>query len=601
MKLLKKTQKLVVNDLTWKIAGEAGFGIATSGHLFSRVCSRAGLFLHSWTEYPSLIRGGHNTFQATIRDNRVFAPYWQVNMLIAFNKESITKHLQELSEKALIMFDPADTEPTQDMKHASYILCPVPYAQLAKSSGADRVMRNTVALGASIALLDFDMQILDELFKEEFASKGSEIIALNQRTARSGYEYIKNNFNVSSYPYRLSVNKSQNEKQLILTGNDALGLGALKSGVKFYAGYPMTPATTLLQFMAAHQVEYDLVVKHTEDEISAALMAIGASYAGVRSLTASSGGGFCLMVESLGLAAIIEVPMVYIDVQRPGPATGLPTWTDQSDLQFVLHASQGEFPRIVVAPGDTDECFYVLCQAFNIAEKYQLPVIILSDRFLAESTKSTAIFDESKLQVERGKLVSQMELDRLRNFKRYDTSPQDGVSARSIPGLKGGIYLANSDEHDEYGFTNEEAAVRINMQTKRLQKFISASVELPEPVLHGPRRADHTIIAWGSTKGIILEAMKLLEEEGMIINFLQILYLSPFPAKAVSDVIETSKSLILIENNMTAQLGSIITEHTGLEIINKILKFDGRPFYPEELAEKILSMKPRKGVSKWLQ
>ncbi len=601
MKLSSKKKPNIINNMTWKIAGEAGFGIAVSGVLFSKICTRGGLFVHSYSEYPSLIRGGHNTFQLTVRDSKVYAPFKTVNFLIALNKESVTKHLFELSEKALIMFDPDENDiATETSSRKDLVLCPVPLAILSKNSGADRLMRNTVAMGASMAILAYDLTILDELFKEVFADKGQEVIDLNIRAAKAGFDYIKEHFDNSSYPYRLEKNEKHSQTQMVLGGNEAIGMGAIKAGVKFYAGYPMTPSSTLLQYMASKQLQYNIVVKHTEDEISAANMAIGAYYAGVRAMTGTAGGGFSLMVESLGLAAITETPMVYVVVQRPGPATGLPTWTDQGDLKFVLHASQGEFPRIVVAPGDTEECFYVTIQAHNLAETYQLPVIILSDKFLAESPKSTYPFDDKNIKIQRGKIATPEQLQAIGIYKRFDLQAKDGVSLRTLPGMKNGIFLANSDEHDEHGFSNEESEMRINMVDKRFKKFIAASAELPEPVLYGPAKADFTIFAWGSTKGPILEAMEILRRENVSVNLLHILYISPFPAKRVNELLEICKTPILIENNMTAQLGSLISEYTGYEIGNKILKYDGRPFFPEELVQRIRAIKNQKGLKKWL-
>lgn len=406
MKLLgRKNNHYIVNSLSLKIAGEAGQGIATSGTLFSKLCTRGGLDIHGYAEYPSLIRGGHNTFQLTINDQPVLAPTKSIQLLIALNKESITKHIFELSNKALVMYDPDENDIAEAYKNKkNLILCPVPFAILAKDAGADRLMRNTVALGASIAVLDYDIELLNTLFNELFQKKGDAVIQLNIQTAKSGYDYIKEHFDNTHYPYRLSKIEGEIEHKLVLSGNEAIGLGAIKAGVTFYAGYPMTPSSSLLHYMAAHQIDLGIVVKQTEDEISAANMAIGAWHTGIRAMTATSGGGFALMSESLGLAAITETPMVYMVAQRPGPATGLPTWTDQSDLEFVLHASQGEFPRIVVAPADVQEAFYVSFQSFNIAETYQLPVIILSDKYLSESPRSTAVFNTQQLKIERGNL-----------------------------------------------------------------------------------------------------------------------------------------------------------------------------------------------------
>jgi len=512
----------------------------------------------------------------------------------------VKKHAFELSDKALIMFDPDEDDIGKEYQNRKdLILCPIPFATLSRQSGADRVMRNTVAIAASFAVLEYDVNLFGHLISEIFAHKGREVVEHNLLSAKAGYEYAKAHFDNTLYPYRLTKIEQQPPK-LVVSGNEAIGLGAIKAGVKFYAGYPMSPSTSILDFMAAHQLEYNIVVKHTEDEISAANMAIGAWHAGVRAMTASSGGGFSLMVESLGLSAMTETPMVYVDVQRPGPATGLATMTEQGDLQFVLHAAQGEFPRIVVAPGDPQECFYITMQAINLAETYQLPVIIISDSYLAQNTRSVPIFNDRTFIIKRGKLATQEELGLNAQYKRYDLSVDDGVSPRSLPGMAHGIFLANSDEHDEYGFSNEEGEMRMDMQAKRARRFNAASKELPEPVLHGPVEAEFTIFGWGSTKGAILEVMELLRRDKISVNFLQLLYISPFPSRAVNDVLENCKNPVLVENNMTGQLGSLITEYTGYMISNRILKYDGKPFFPEELYQRIKSLKSQKGLRKWL-
>jgi 2-oxoglutarate ferredoxin oxidoreductase subunit alpha len=379
---------------------------------------------------------------------------------------------------------------------------------------------------------------------------------------------------------------------MLLTGNDAICMGAINAGCKFYCAYPMTPASSILHFMAAQERRFNIVVKHTEDEISAINMAIGAGFTGVRAMTGTSGGGFCLMTEGYGLAGMLEVPIVIILSMRPGPSTGMPTWSEQGDMKFALNASQGDFPRPVLVPGDIEESFYLTQVAFNIAEKYQTPVIVLSDKNLAESHKSTEKFDEKKVPIDRGSYASPTDLASSPDtnfFKRFKYT-ENGVSPRTIPGMKKGIYTASSDEHDEEGNIREDIDTRIKMMQKRARKMDTLAKELKTPELVGPQDANITIIAAGSTKGPIKEAMILLEKEGIKVNFLQIVYLNPFPSEKVAKVIGSAKKTAVIENNFSGQLADIIKEKTGKDVDKRILKYDGRPFYPEEICASIKEM-----------
>ncbi|MFZ2410860.1 MAG: 2-oxoacid:acceptor oxidoreductase subunit alpha, partial [Candidatus Methanoperedens sp.] len=402
----------------------------------------------------------------------------------------------------------------------------------------------------------------------------------------AGFDYIKKNF-PDDFNYKLE--KIGTPGKMLLTGNDAICMGAIKAGCKFYSAYPMTPASSILHFMAANERRFNIVVKHTEDEISAINMAIGAGFAGVRAMCGTSGGGFCLMSEGYGLAGMIEVPVVVIMAMRPGPSTGMPTWTEQGDLKFVLAASQGDFPRPVIMPGDNEECFYMTAGAFNIAEKYQTPVIVLTDKYLAESHKTTEKFDTGRISIDRGLYATPQELaasDEKTFFKRYKFT-ENGISPRTIPGMKKGIYTAASDEHDEEGNITEEIGIRVKMMQKRMKKLDTLAKELKHPDIFGQKDAKVTIIAAGSTKGPIKEAIIALEKEGIGVNYLQILYLAPFPAEKVADVIDSAKKTVVVENNFTGQLADIIREKTGRNVTRRILKYDGRPFYPEEIQSAI--------------
>lgn len=574
------------NKLTWKIGGKAGEGVMATGLIFSQSCSRGGLHVFDINEYPSLIKGGHNTIQVRVDDREIFSQVKKVDVLVALNKETIFLHEDEISGGGGIIYDGEEVELDRKDLRADIRLYPVPFKSIIKEIGAQLIMKNNLALGASIAIIDYDFEILADVIRDTFKRKGKKIIEDNIMAAKAGYDYVMKNF-PNDFDYKLE--KIGGPGRMLLTGNDAISIGAINGGCKFYAAYPMTPASSILHFMAAQERRFNLVVKHTEDEISAINMAIGAGFAGVRAMTGTSGGGFCLMTEGYGLAGMIEVPLVVVVAMRPGPSTGMPTWTEQGDLKFMVSASQGDFPRIVMMPGDMDECFYLTHDAFNISEKYQNPVIILTDKYLAESHKTTEKFDTGRTVIERGLYATREELEASDDktfFKRYRYT-DSGISPMTIPGMKKGIYTATSDEHDEEGNITEDIDNRIKMMQKRMRKMDALVKELPQPELVGPDRSDITIIAAGSTKGPVKEAIMMLEKEGVAVNFLQIVYLSPFPSEKVAQVIGSARKTVTVENNFAGQLADIIKERTGKDVDKKILKYDGRPFYPEEIRDAI--------------
>jgi len=557
----------------------------TTGLIFAKVCSRAGLHVFDHTEYPSLIRGGHNTYQVNAGSEEVFSYVRHVDLLVALNRETIERHEEELTHGGGIIYD-EDKIPLskEGLRRKDVKLYPVPLLELAEESGGRSIMINSVALGASVGLIDFDFGMLSLVIRDVFRGKAEETVEFNIKAARLGYDYVKSKGFDKDFGRKLP--KVGGKKRMLLTGNEAVVLGAIKAGCKFYAAYPMTPASSILHLMASQERYFNLVVKHTEDEIAAINMVIGASFAGVRAMTATSGGGFSLMSEALGLAAMTETPIVVVLCQRPGPSTGLATRTEQGDMKFVLHASQGDFPRFVIAPGDVEECFYKTIEAFNLAERYQCPVILVLDKYLSESHKTTEKFDVSGVEIDRGLLLSDKELEKIGQFKRYKFT-ETGISPRTIPSQKGGIFTATGNEHDETGYVSEDKIIRTKMMDKRFRKFEQAEREIPEPNLYGSKDAEVTIIAWGSTKGPIKEAVKLLDHDGIKANFLQIMYISPFPSNTVSKTIESSKVTVIVENNKTAQLGGLIGEKTGKEIEHKILKYDGRQFFPTEIYQRI--------------
>jgi len=569
------------NDLIWMIGGEAGWGIQSAGEIFAKTFFKGGLHVFAETEHPSMIRGGHNTFQVRVSSEKVYSHSEYINLLVALNYETFEKHIGDLKSGGVIIYDEKDFKP--DKLRDDITLLQVPLSKIAVDIG-NKILRNSIAIGASVAVADYDISILENIIKGIFKSKSADVIEMNTKAVRAGYNYVKENYNVD-FKYKVNPVSGVNN-QILISGIQSFSIGAIKAGLKFYAAYPMSPSTGILHYLASKEREYNIVVKQSEDEIAAVNMVIGAMFAGVRAMAATSGGGFSLMVEALGLAGISETPLVIINCQRPGPSTGMPTRTEQSDLRFVLHASQGEFPRVVIAPGDVEECFYEIQNAFNIAEKFQVQVIILADAFLCNSMSSVERFNTDSIEIERGLLISEKELENVEDYKRFEFT-ETGVSPRTIPSQKNGIFIATGNEHNVYGHISENKENRTNMVNKRAKKMESIKKEIKYLSLIGDEDADVTIFGWGSTKGPILEAMKLLKEDGISANYQQILYINPFPKESVESILNKSKKTVIIENNQTAQLESIIKEQTGISIPNKILKYDGRPFSPEMVYEKI--------------
>lgn len=578
------------HSVQWKIGGEAGFGIMTTGLIFSRVCARGGLKTFAYPEYPSLIRGGHNTYQVTVDPVQSTSQLGTVHLLVALNRETITLHDHELAEHAAVIYDPDDyTNETPKLEHASAVLVPVPLSALAKQHNAARVARNTVALGASFALLHYPWELVEGVIRDWFGRKKPELAEANVALTKAGYEAAAGKY--PEYPYTLAP--LQNPKpHMIISGNGSIAMGALKAGMKFFAAYPMTPSSDILSYLARQEDRMGIVVKHTEDEISAMNMIIGAGFAGVRAMTGTSGGGFALMVEALGLAGIAEVPCVIVMGQRPGPSTGLPTWTSQSDLRFVLHSSQGEFPRIVLTPGDATECFYMTHEAFNLAEVYQVPVIILVDKYVQESWQGVEPYATDHLKIDRGMLLSteQVLARNETHFKRHEHT-DTGISPRALPGQEGGVHIASSYEHSEEGFTTEDELETTKQNDKRMRKLDTyLERHAVGPKFYGPENADITVVGWGSTKLPGLEAVRMAEERGLSLNYLHFTEIYPLPIAQTVAALSRTKKTMCVEGNKLGQLEQWIFENTGIRMDGNFHKYGGRPFYPEEIIEQSLNL-----------
>lgn len=560
-------------DLNIKIGGAAGQGLDTIGSVLSKTLMKCGFFVFGTQYYLSRIRGGHNTFQIRISDEAIMAMAERVDILIALDSRSIEEHLDEMSDGVVIV----DRDTVKlEKEHES--LFHVPLLKIAKDTGGNKIYANSVAVGAAMGLLCLDFNVLATVLSSIFKKKGQEIVDNNIKVARAGYDYAKDN-----YPQgcKFSIEQpKKHEDKMLVAGNDAVGMGTLAAGLQFLSAYPMTPSTGVMNYVAANSGRFDVVVEQAEDEIAALNMALGASFTGARSMVTTSGGGFSLMVEALGLAGITETPVVIFQAQRPGPATGLPTMTEQGDLLFVQHAAQGEFPRCVLAPGTPEECFYLTAEAFNIADKYQIPVIVMSDQYLADSLFTCTRFDPSKVNVERH-LLSDEDIQNLQEeYKRYKLT-ESGISPRALPGQKGALVGADSDEHDEFGHIDETQENRINMVRKRMNKQALLKEEMKLPEIHGPENAQLTLIGWGSTYGPLAEVMEILNGQGHSVNLIHFSYIHPLPAEGIKRMLSGAKKMVCVENNMVGQFARFIRAETGIEMTEKILRYDGLPFTPQ--------------------
>ena len=559
--------------------GEAGQGIQSIGGVLVKTLVRGGFNVFADQDYESRVRGGHNFYRIRSSEEEVHALSQPLDLLIALNKETIDIHEKEMKPGGLIVYDKEQTNvDNPGTNHFN-----VPFNRIAVDAAQNKIMANTVAVGAALGLAEFDFNILTGVLEEEFKRHGDKVVQDNIKAAKAGYEYAEEHCKECKFP-RLPPRKSDGRKML-LSAHESLCLGALAAGCKFVAGYPMTPSSNILEFMADKGHEYGTVMIHVEDEISAINMAVGAGFGGLRSMVATSGGGFSLMVEGLALAGMTETPVVIVLGQRPGPATGLPTRTEQGELMYAIHAGHGEFPRAVFAPKNAVDAFYVAIRAFNMAEKYQTPVIILTDQYLSSSYESIGKFDLSKVAIDRGELVPGEKAGN-GNYKRHLITPS-GVSPRALPGLGKALVVTDSDAHGEEGHIIEDAATRKAMVEKRMSKMEGLKKDVFPPVFQQSYQARATLIGWGSTYGAIHEAADMLNRDGFNVNTLHFNQLWPFPAEQAIEALDAAGKNIVIENNAMSQLAGLIRRETGHSIDQSVLKYDGRPFSPQEIYDRV--------------
>jgi 2-oxoglutarate ferredoxin oxidoreductase subunit alpha len=570
-----------------RTGGEAGDGIASLGEMLSRSFARMGLHVFGLNAYQSVIRGGHVWFQIRASDRRPYSQGDGADILYCLNRATFDIHRADLRPGAVVIYDPEKfTIPPEEAPTGTRLLG-VPTLALARKYTTQGILQNAVGLGATAYLSGIPLKILGQVITDSFGQKKGEVVNWNIGASTDGYEFARTNGPTSD-----RVVSPHGPGKLLMTGNQAIALGAAAAGCKFLAQYPMTPASSIMHWMAEHSRELGIVVKQAEDELASINMAIGASYAGVRAMTATSGGGFSLMVEALGMAGMTEVPVVVVDSQRVGPSTGLPTKTEQGDLNLMLGAGQGEFPRAILAPSHPKEAFQAMIDAFRLAEEWQTPVLVASDLHLSESF-ATVDPEEVALDTVTVDPLPSAVANPETEFHRYAYT-ESGVSPRSFPGQAGLQYIAGSDEHDEKGhlISDIRAGIpvwvheRTKMMDKRMRKLDGLRRTAPPPLLEGATAADLTFVAWGSTVGAVRDAMVILDAQGIRTNLLYLRTVYPLDAAALTATLNGARRTLLVEANYSGQLGHLIRAETGIHLSNRLLKYDGEPFYPHEIVAK---------------
>ncbi|WP_050614852.1 2-oxoacid:acceptor oxidoreductase subunit alpha [Bacillus testis] len=568
----------MINQLSWKVGGQQGEGIESTGEIFSIALNRLGYYLYGYRHFSSRIKGGHTNNKIRVSTSQTRSVSDDLDILVAFDQETIDVNYKELHTKGIIIADSKCKPSMPDDCQAA--MFSVPFTELAASLGTS-LMKNMVAVGASCAILGLDLIVFEEVVREIFERKGEQVVQKNLNAIQAGHAYMQEKLKEQGTPLKLA--EGDGSKRLFMIGNDAIALGALAGGCRFMAAYPITPASEIMEYLIKKLPAVGGTVIQTEDEIAAATMAIGANYAGVRTITASAGPGLSLKMEAIGLSGMTETPLVIVDTQRGGPSTGLPTKQEQSDLMAMIYGTHGEIPKIVMAPSTVEEAFYDTAEAFNLAEEYQVPVIILSDLQLSLGKQTVQPLELEKVEIRRGKLVKGSLPDSEEYFKRYALS-EDGISPRVLPGMKNGIHHVTGVEHDETGKPSETAANRKLQMEKRMKKISHLPFSVPVYKNAKHEEADLLMIGFISTRGAIEESMQRLEQDGLKVNHAHIRLIHPFPTQEIMPLIASAKKVVVIENNATGQLANIIKMNVGhVDRIQSILKYDGNPFLPKEI------------------
>jgi len=578
-------------EVTVGIAGAAGDGLDKSGDTLARAAGRHGLHVYAYNSYQSIIRGGHIWLKLRIGQEKVYNHGDKLNAVIALNQDSIERHAPEINDGGCLIFnsDKMKCDPSL-IKSKNVQLLALPMTEVCKEVVAKHgpiqpIMQNTVAIGAFLFTAGLGIEGASAVLRDTFSHKGDKVIDLNIGLLEAGHAFAKANFKEIVSGWKMS-----DTRRAFCTGNEAIAMAAAAAGCKFYSAYPMTPASTILHWMANHAEAAGVCVKQAEDELSVVNMAVGAGIAGVRSMCATAGGGFALMTEAIGMAGIMEVPVVIVEVQRGGPSTGLPTKTEQADLHQVFGASQGEFPRLITCPRDIADSYDSTIEAFHLSEKYQMPVLIMSDLLLSEhpETIDREVFRHD-IEINRGEVVKEWDTKNGK-FKRFKFT-ESGVSPRPYPGTANTLYVSGTDEHDEESILVSDMftspPIRRKGFEKRMRKVENLLKDLAPPKLEGPADADVTLVGWGSTYGVIRETAELLTAAGTKTNYLIIKYIAPFHVKEVSEILSKCKKKISVELNFTSQMARHIRAETGIAMDAHITRYDGEPFEPNYVIEHV--------------
>ncbi|GIO11599.1 2-oxoglutarate ferredoxin oxidoreductase subunit alpha [Cohnella xylanilytica] len=570
----------MISQLSWKIGGQQGEGVESTDRIFSTALNRLGYYLYGYRHFSSRIKGGHTNNKIRISTKPIRAISDDLDILVAFDQESIDLNAKELRPGGVIVADAKFSPTVPDGVGAR--LFAVPITAIAEELGTS-LMKNMVASGASWALLGLPLEVFNKAVEEEFGRKGPAVVEKNVEAVKRGADFVLEQAGGPLEEFRLE--EADGKQKLFMIGNEALGLGSIAAGCRLMSAYPITPASEIMEYLIKKLPKFGGTVVQTEDEIAAVTMAIGANYAGVRTMTASAGPGLSLMMEAIGLSGMTETPLVIIDTQRGGPSTGLPTKQEQSDINALIYGTHGEIPKVVLAPSTIEECFYDMIEAFNVAETYQVPVIVATDLQLSLGKQSCEPLDFEKIVIERGKLMTGElpPLEEHKLFKRYEFT-EDGISPRVLPGAKNGIHHVTGVEHDQEGRPSESAVNRKLMMEKRLRKLDSLRISNAVKADAPNENPDLVIVAMGSTGGTIDEARQRLAAEGVTTNHVTVRQLHPFPTELLEPHLKSAKKVVVLENNATGQLANLIKQNAGYhDKIENLLKYDGTPFLPSEI------------------
>jgi 2-oxoglutarate ferredoxin oxidoreductase subunit alpha len=567
-------------DFAIAIGGAAGQGIATPGNILARICARRGLQFFSYNSYQSIIHGGHIFLTTRISTEPVTSHGDKIDLLICLNQDTMDRHVQHVAPGGTAIFNSDTIKPGEVPEGLQ--LCPMPVKELSNNS-RNRLVQNTVALSVILNLLSLEFELLEEILTLQFKRKGQAVVDENVDVARAAYEYAEEHFVPFSNPL------PEKDKPLAqVGGNEALAMGGAAAGVNFYCAYPMSPSTGVLHWMANNARDLGIMVRQVEDEIGVINMVIGAAHAGCRAMCATSGGGFALMTEAVGSAGMMEIPMVAINVQRAGPSTGVPTKTEQGDLWQMLGASQGDFPKIIVAVTGILDSFDTIPELFNLVDKFQCPGLVITDLSVSEGY-ATVDPDDIKWEqpIDRGELITEPN-NTEEKYLRYKLT-ESGISPRAVPGTPGHLHVVATDEHDEDGglisdeFTNPHKRRAMVEKRQRKMEVVLSLIDPPE--LEGPEDAEVTLIGWGTTKGVIQEAASFLTQEGIPTNQLAIKWIVPLHAEEITQALSTCKRTIIVENNYTGQFARYLRSETGFDADGHIRKYDGEPFMPHHIVD----------------